>query len=197
MLVRPPQVTMRFGDLADLLHLSAVAQRAGAASGLTAASFYLEYLSLAQYLGPEMLAMVPMPAAARESGMEHFLTNFWMGKGALCVWLGVSDARGEGRCGRLTPHTHPYANNAGNTTSPLHYDDYENLLCQIRGVKELTLFPPSDIPHLYYTGRAKGVLEYAYPGNFTRRSLAAAEQGVNVVFGCVRDRDWRLCRNCL
>ncbi len=82
-LVRPPQVTMRFGDLADLLHLSAVAHKHGAASDLTAASFYLEYLSLAQYLGPEMLAMVPMPQAARESGMEHFLTNFWMGKGAL------------------------------------------------------------------------------------------------------------------
>jgi hypothetical protein len=86
-LVRPPQVTMKFSDLADLLHLSNVAQKRGAASDLTAASFYLEYLSLAQYLGPEMLAMVPMPAATRESGMEHFLTNFWMGKGACVVVL--------------------------------------------------------------------------------------------------------------
>ena len=78
---------------------------------------------------------------------------------------------------------------AGNTTSPLHYDDYENLLCQIKGVKELTLFPPADIHYLYYTGRAKGVLEYEYPAQFTRRTLATA-QGVNVVFGwvgaCVR-----------
>ena len=83
MLVRPPQTTMRFGDLADLLHLSALAdkhQQHGGAE-LTRASFYVEYLSLAQYLGPEMLAMVPLPPAARESGMEHFLTNFWMGKG--------------------------------------------------------------------------------------------------------------------
>ena len=88
MLVRPPQTTMRFADLADLLHLSALAHQhpagtaGGAAAELTRASFYVEYLSLAQYLGPEMLAMVPMPPAARESGMEHFLTNFWMGKGA-------------------------------------------------------------------------------------------------------------------
>jgi len=72
----------------------------------------------------------------------------------------------------------------GNTTSPLHYDDYENLLCQVLGSKELTLFPPSDIAHLYYTGRAKGLLEYEHPGQFTRRTLATA-QGVNVVFGCV------------
>lgn len=34
---------------------------------------------------------------------------------------------------------------SGNTTSPLHYDDYENLLCQIVGTKELVLFPPADI----------------------------------------------------
>ena len=69
----------------------------------------------------------------------------------------------------------------GNTTSPLHYDDYENLLCQIKGVKELTLFPPSDISYLYYTGRAKGVLEYDYPGIFRRRILTNTD--VNVVFG--------------
>lgn len=97
MLVRPPQTTMRFGDLADLLHLSSLADKhpaggtttgTGTGTGgaadtgeLTRASFYVEYLSLAQYLGPEMLAMVPMAPAARESGMEHFLTNFWMGKG--------------------------------------------------------------------------------------------------------------------
>lgn len=72
----------------------------------------------------------------------------------------------------------------GNTTSPLHYDDYENLLCQVKGDKTLTLFPPPDIRHLYYTGRAKGLLQYEHPGNFTRRALATA-QGVHVVFGCV------------
>ena len=33
----------------------------------------------------------------------------------------------------------------GSTTSPLHYDDYENLLCQVRGEKDLLLFPPSDV----------------------------------------------------
>lgn len=70
---------------------------------------------------------------------------------------------------------------AGNTTSPLHYDDYENLLCQIRGTKEILLFPPSDLPYLYYTGRAKGHLEYEYPGTFRRKTIEANKY--QVIFG--------------
>ena len=31
----------------------------------------------------------------------------------------------------------------GATTSPLHYDEYENLLCQVAGRKRLLLFPPA------------------------------------------------------
>lgn len=50
----------------------------------------------------------------------------------------------------------------------LHYDDYENLLCQIRGRKEVILFPPSDIGNLYYVGRRKGKLEYEHPGTWRR-----------------------------
>jgi Cupin-like domain len=37
----------------------------------------------------------------------------------------------------------------------LHSDDFENMLCQLRGTKELTLFPPADISRLYYQGRKK------------------------------------------
>lgn len=54
------------------------------------------------------------------------------------------------------------------TISPLHYDDYENFLCQIKGQKELVLFPPSDMENLYYIGRPKGTMRYEYPGMFTR-----------------------------
>lgn len=75
----------------------------------------------------------------------------------------------------------PPAFSVGNTTSPLHYDDYENLLCQLVGSKHLTLFPPSDIRYLYYTGRAKGLLEYEYPATFRRRKLADSKYAV--VFG--------------
>lgn len=50
----------------------------------------------------------------------------------------------------------------------MHYDDYENLLCQIRGTKELVLFPPSDLENLYYVGRRKGKLKYDYPGTWMR-----------------------------
>jgi len=56
----------------------------------------------------------------------------------------------------------------GATTSPLHYDEYENLLSQVAGTKELLLFPPSDLPYLYYTPRVKGELRYEWPGRFTR-----------------------------
>ena len=70
---------------------------------------------------------------------------------------------------------------SGNTTSPLHYDDYENLLCQIRGTKEITLFPPTDLKYLYYTGRAKGHLEYEYPGTFKRKAIEATKY--QVIFG--------------
>ena len=57
---------------------------------------------------------------------------------------------------------------AGATTAVLHYDDYENLLCQIRGTKEVVLFPPKDLENLYYVGRRKGKLEYQYPGKWRR-----------------------------
>ncbi|CAN0558208.1 unnamed protein product, partial [Ectocarpus sp. 12 AP-2014] len=50
----------------------------------------------------------------------------------------------------------------------LHYDDYENLLCQVRGTKELVLFPPKDLENLYYVGRRKGKLKYHFPGKWTR-----------------------------
>ncbi|CAM9161568.1 unnamed protein product [Ascophyllum nodosum] len=56
----------------------------------------------------------------------------------------------------------------GGTTAVLHYDDYENILCQIRGTKELLLFPPKDLENLYYVGRRKGKLEYEFPGRWRR-----------------------------
>ena len=58
------------------------------------------------------------------------------------------------------------------TVSPLHYDDYENLLCQITGRKEVVLFPPADIDRLYYVGRPKGVLRFTPPSTFVRDPAA-------------------------
>jgi jumonji domain-containing protein 7 len=70
----------------------------------------------------------------------------------------------------------------GATVSPLHYDEYENLLCQVSGVKELLLFPPDDLPHLEYKARPRGVLDYEWPNGFARRPVDAAARATRVVF---------------
>jgi len=67
------------------------------------------------------------------------------------------------------------------TISPLHYDDYENLLCQIKGQKEVILFPPNDHKNLYYVGRPKGTLQYSYPGQFIREKSKVEAR--SVIFG--------------
>ena len=46
---------------------------------------------------------------------------------------------------------------------------------------QLVLFPPSDLPYLYYVGRPKGTLDYKYPGTFTRNISSITRH--SVVFG--------------
>ena len=70
----------------------------------------------------------------------------------------------------------------GATVSPLHYDEYENLLAQVRGTKELLLFPPEDYPHLEYVARPKGHLRYEWPNSFTREPIDAAARATRVIF---------------
>ena len=144
-LVRPPTTSMRFKDFLSLV------DKHGTNATSSKEVFYLEYLSLQQYLGNDFENLIPFPAAVQNSTeLNHLVTNLWIGG---------------------TP-----------TTSPLHYDDYENLLCQVRGHKELVLFPPQQLPYLYYTGRPKGNLHYEYPGIFRRDPSSIDKQG-NVVFG--------------
>jgi len=166
-LVRPPQTTMLLGDFFELsrrhdnsmtmAHLHSHKSKSTKANTKPKPSetFYLEYLSLYQYLGKPFLDLIPMPTAANTSSLTHLVTNLWIGNKP--------------------------------TISPLHYDDYENLLCQIQGTKELVLFPPSDVSYLYYVGRPKGTLQYKFPGQFIRDKATVDPR--SFVFGSSVDVD--------
>eukprot|EP01041_Mallomonas_annulata_P001215 gene1215-2365_t len=159
-LVRPPETSMLFNDFLEL----SVVNRTSSSSSSSSQSvppltetFYMEYVALHQYLGEEFSRLVPMPPWVRtttdtdwrrqtqNSSNSDSDSNMEMDHLLTNVWIGSKP-----------------------TVSPLHYDDYENLLCQIRGRKELILFPPHDIGKLYYEGRPKGPLSYTYPSQFTR-----------------------------
>ena len=144
-LVRPPSTSMRFKDFLSLV------DKYGENATSSKEVFYLEYLSLHQYLGNNFRELTPLPGTIENvTELNHLVTNLWVG--------GMP------------------------TISPLHYDDYENLLCQIRGHKEVILFPPQQLPYLYYTSRPKGHLHYEYPGIF-RRDPSSIDRRSNVVFG--------------
>jgi len=49
----------------------------------------------------------------------------------------------------------------------LHYDNYDNLLHQLRGKKRALLFPPADTPHLHYGAANIRRHGFALPGGVT------------------------------
>ena len=155
-LVRPPTTSMKLVDYFAL-------QQQGTSNAAEGATFYLEYLALHQYLGQEFLGLISLPEpilalTKRRAGVGHNTTRPLLQPLVTNLWIGGSP-----------------------TISPLHYDDYENLLAQIRGHKELVLFPPTDGEYLYYVGRPKGVLKYEYPDVFQRDPGSVDKRGF--VFG--------------
>lgn len=153
-LVRPPTTFMQLIDFLSLVGTSSTP----ASSNV---SFYLEYLALHQYLGPAFSQLIPLPEAL--------------------LALTKRNVHGKSNQTRLVPLVHNLWIGGTPTVSPLHYDDYENLLAQIRGHKELILFPPSDMPNLYYVGRPKGILKYEFPATFVRDKDGLDKRGF--VFG--------------
>ena len=137
-LVRPPTTSMYFKDFLVL---------SGSQRKFNDENFYMEYMALHQYLGKNFLELIPLPRIVDEL-VEKKKQGSSDGLELLVSNLWLS-------------YNRP-------TISPLHYDDYENLLCQIKGTKEIILFPPSDYKRLYYTGRAKGILQYDYKDGFHR-----------------------------
>jgi len=127
----------------------------------------LEYLSLEQYLGDSFADLVPLPSyvhALMHASSENKRHQKQLEQEDEEQQQQQQQEKREGReeneeqedSLRVLEHlvtnlwigTRP-------TTSPLHYDDYENLLCQISGEKELVLFAPEDIGYLYYEGRCE------------------------------------------
>ena len=58
----------------------------------------------------------------------------------------------------------------------------DGLAHQVRGRKEILLFPPEDLPLLEYRARPKGVMRYEYPDRFTRVPLSAEARATKVLF---------------
>eukprot|EP00051_Salpingoeca_urceolata_P000343 m.33649 g.33649 ORF g.33649 m.33649 type:complete len:556 (+) comp10471_c0_seq2:56-1723(+) len=61
----------------------------------------------------------------------------------------------------------------GNTVGKLHFDPYDNLLCQLSGHKNVTLFDPHDNTRLYEGHIAEAELEFE-DGKFVRKKLVDA-----------------------
>ncbi|XP_066275807.1 uncharacterized protein [Branchiostoma lanceolatum] len=60
----------------------------------------------------------------------------------------------------------------GNTLGKLHFDPFDNLLCQISGKKEVILFEPHDNTRLYEAHIPDGILEFNNrTGKFRRKTL--------------------------
>ena len=57
---------------------------------------------------------------------------------------------------------------------------YDNLLAQVRGRKELLLFPPEDLARLQYRARPKGTLSYEWPNTFVREPIV--DEATRVIF---------------
>uniref|UniRef100_A0A7S1UF00 JmjC domain-containing protein n=1 Tax=Phaeomonas parva TaxID=124430 RepID=A0A7S1UF00_9STRA len=56
---------------------------------------------------------------------------------------------------------------AGNpTVSPLHYDEYDNVLHQVLGEKDVFIFPPAALPELAYHPRYRATYKYVFPDAF-------------------------------
>lgn len=178
-LVRPPTTSMRLADFFSLSERRKE-RESGKGKGKRRGSetyegeretFYIEYLSLQQYLGPSFIdTMVPLPPELEPllipGSRAHEITTG--NKNNINNSNTASFATPEEEAPLSFLVSNLWVSSGTTTISPLHYDDYENLLFQIEGEKEFLLFSPHDYPNLYYQGRPKGKLRYDFPATFTR-----------------------------
>jgi len=184
-LVRPPSTSMLFADFLSLaaLRTNVTASNSRASREPLQETFYVEYLALHQYLGQAFTDLVPIPKFVVTKSVEGDAKAEVDGEGrpVSTGGVGVSGSTAEESSVEMDLLLSNVWIGTKPTVSPLHYDDYDNLLCQIRGTKELILFPPEDIVNLYYEARPKGPLKYEYPGRFERDRASLDRRAV--VFG--------------
>lgn len=147
-LVRPPQTSMLLRDFVTLLQANS--------HGVLPETLYVEYLALHQYLGEQFTSHIPLPFSFQRPADNVAQTTSNNTHPPIVT---------------LRPLVTNFWCSGGLTISPIHYDDYENFLTQMAGVKEITLFPPHLLPYLYYQGRVKGNMQYSYPNKFIRDAL--------------------------
>lgn len=76
----------------------------------------------------------------------------------------------------------------GHFRNTLHFDPYDNLLCQVRGTKHLLLYPPDAKPHLYY-GRRRDIQASFSPtrGEYNRHDTGIVSENTAEVNGAAPD----------
>ena len=76
----------------------------------------------------------------------------------------------------------------GHFRNTLHYDPFDNFLCQVRGAKHLLLFPPDATDDLYYAPR-KDIQAWYQPGRgeYGRRDTGIVSHNTAGVNGATPD----------
>ena len=76
----------------------------------------------------------------------------------------------------------------GHFRNTMHYDPYDNFLCQVRGAKHLLLYPPEAKRHLYYGPRRDIQASYAPArGEYGRRDTGIVSENTAEIDGSAPD----------
>lgn len=125
---------------------------------------------------PDLVVVRPAPV---DMGFSEFLTLLYTGQNlsAYMEYASLDQYMPEMRADILEPsiaggllldQTNIWLGD-GRTVGKLHFDQYENLLCQVAGEKHITLYPPRDNTALYEGHIPEAQWQYSRPTRTFRR----------------------------